>query len=318
MAHDTLRIVFAGTPDFACASLRTLLASRHEVVAVYTQPDRPAGRGRRVSMSPVKEEALRAGLPVFQPATLKTPEAQQELASLAPELMVVVAYGLLLPAAVLSIPVRGCINVHASLLPRWRGAAPIQRAIAAGDRETGITIMQMDVGLDTGDMLHVVHTPIAADDTGGTLHDRLAPLGAQALVDVLDNIDRFAAARRKQDDANATYAHKLSKEDAEIDWTSGATRIIDQVRAFNPWPVAQTAHRDQPLRIWSAVRVDADQEAEPGTITEVSREGVRVACGEGSVRLTQLQLPGGRPLRVADLLNGHPDAFRRGERLSRA
>lgn len=323
MTHDKLRIVFAGTPDFARASLQALLASRHEVVAVYTQPDRPAGRGRRLSASPVKEQAVEAGIPVFQPASLKAPEAQAGLAALAPDLMVVVAYGLLLPPAVLAIPARGCLNVHASLLPRWRGAAPIQRAIAAGDRESGITIMQMDAGLDTGDMLHVVRTPIDDADTGGSLHDRLAQLGAEALVTVLDDLGRFVAARRRQDDALATYAQKLAKEDAEIDWCLPAGAIVDRVRAFDPWPVAQTMHREETLRIRSARREDtvpgAASGAAPGTVTDVSRDGVRVACGDsGSVRLTQLQLPGGRPLRVADLLNGHPDAFRPGERLGRS
>lgn len=313
---DTLRLVFAGTPDFAAVSLEALLASRHTVAAVYTQPDRPAGRGQKLATSPVKQRALAAGLPVLQPQTLKLPDAQAELAALAPDILVVVAYGLLLPKAVLDIPRLGCVNVHGSVLPRWRGAAPIQRAIAAGDAETGVTIMMMDVGLDTGDMLHIVRTPIAPDDTGGSVHDRLATLGAQALVTVLDDFPRYFAARERQDDTKANYAHKLKKEDGEIDWTRDAPSIVNLVRAFDPWPVAQTLHRGEVLRAWTAVRDDAARGAAPGTVTGVSREGIRVACGargEQGVRLVRLQLPGKKAMAVADLLNGHADAFRMGD-----
>ncbi|MFP5384297.1 MAG: methionyl-tRNA formyltransferase [Gammaproteobacteria bacterium] len=313
-----MRIAFAGTPGFARTSLDALLASRHPVVGVWTQPDRPAGRGRKLAMSPVKEGALAAGLPVFQPQSLKTPEAQAELATLAPDLLVVVAYGLLLPQAVLDIPRLGCVNVHASLLPRWRGAAPIQRAIAAGDAETGVTIMQMDAGLDTGDMLHTVRTPISPDDTGGALHDRLAQLGAAALVAVLDDFPRRFAGRQAQDDAQATYAHKLSKEEGGIDWSQGPEQIINLVRAFNPWPVAQTAHRGGTMRIWSATADNTAGGTDPGTITDIARSGIGVACAGGGVRLTQLQLPGGKAMQASDLLNGHPDAFRIGERLGQA
>ncbi len=312
-----LRIVFAGTPDFARASLDALLGSRHRVIGVYTQPDRPAGRGQKLAPSPVKTAALTAGIPVFQPQSLKTAEAQAQLAALAPDLMVVVAYGLLLPKAVLDIPRFGCVNVHASILPRWRGAAPVQRAIAAGDGQTGVTLMQMDVGLDTGDILHIVRTPITADDTGGTLHDRLAVLGAQALVAVLDDLPRFLRTRTKQDDALATYAHKLKKDEGAIDWTRSAREIIDLVRAFDPWPVAQTTLRSEMVRIWSAVRDDAARGAASGTITGVARDGIRVACGahgsEGGVRITRVQLPGKKAMPVADLLNGHPDALRVGD-----
>lgn len=314
-----LRIVFAGTPDFARASLDALLASRHRVLAVYTQPDRPAGRGQKLAISPVKAAALTAGIPVFQPQSLKTAETQAQLAALAPDLMVVVAYGLLLPQAVLDIPRFGCVNVHASILPRWRGAAPVQRAIAAGDSETGVTLMQMDVGLDTGDILHIVRTPITADDTGGTLHDRLAVLGAQALVVVLDDLPRFLHTRTQQGDALATYAHKLKKDEGAIDWKRNAREIIDLVRAFDPWPVAQTTLRGEIVRIWSAVRDDAARGAAPGTITGVARDGIRVACGaygsEGGVRITRVQLPGKKAMPVADLLNGHPDALRVGDLL---
>jgi methionyl-tRNA formyltransferase len=309
----SLSIVFAGTPDFARASLEAVLASRHRVLAVLTQPDRPAGRGQKVAMSPVKSCALEAGLPVLQPATLKTAEAQQALHEIAPDLMVVVAYGLLLPQAVLDIPRHGCINVHGSVLPRWRGAAPVQRAIAAGDAESGVTIMQMDAGLDTGDMLHIVRTPIAPDDTGGSLHDRLAVLGAQALVTVLDDYAACFAARRRQDDALATYAHKLSREDAVIDWHQDAATLVNRVRAFDPWPVASTLLRGEALRVWSAVRDDSARGAAPGTVTQVGRDGIGVACGDGGVRLTRVQLPGKRAMAVQELLNGHPDAFRTGE-----
>lgn len=311
--------MFAGTPDFARASLDALLASRHRVAGVWTQPDRPAGRGQKLAMSPVKERALAAGIPVFQPVTLKAPEAQAELAALKPDLMIVVAYGLLLPKAVLDIPRLGCVNVHGSVLPRWRGAAPIQRAIAAGDSETGVTIMQMDVGLDTGDMLHIVKTPIRPDDTGGSVHDRLALLGAQALVTVLDDFMRFRNGRAVQDDALACYAHKLSKDEGVIDWMRDARTIVDLVRAFDPWPVAQTSMRGETVRVWSAVRDDSARGAAPGVVTGVSRDGIRVACGErgeGGVRITRIQLPGKKAMSVADLLNGNPDAVRAGDVLT--
>ncbi|MFP5440105.1 MAG: methionyl-tRNA formyltransferase [Gammaproteobacteria bacterium] len=316
-----LRLAFAGTPDFARATLDALLSSRHPVLGVWTQPDRPAGRGQKLAMSPVKERALAAGLPVFQPQTLKSPEAQAELAALQPDLLIVVAYGLLLPKAVLDIPRLGCLNVHASVLPRWRGAAPIQRAIAAGDRETGVTIMQMDVGLDTGDMLHIVRTPIADDDTGGTLHDRLAALGAQALLEVLDDFPRFFAARQQQDDSQANYAHKLSKDEGCIDWMRDAGHIVNLVRAFDPWPVAHTTLRGDTVRIWSAVRDDSARGDAPGVVTAVSRDGIRVACGsrgEQGVRITRVQMPGKRAMSVADLVNGNADAIRAGDVLGSA
>lgn len=315
MTHS-LRLAFAGTPDFARASLEALLASRHQVAGVWTQPDRPAGRGQKLATSPVKDCALAAGIPVYQPQTLKAPEAQSGLVALQPDLLVVVAYGLLLPKAVLDIPRLGCVNVHASILPRWRGAAPIQRAIAAGDDETGVTIMQMDVGLDTGDMLHIARTPIRTDDTGGTLHDRLARIGAQALIEVLDDFPRFHAARQKQDDTRANYAHKLSKDEGLIDWLRDAQKIVDLVRAFDPWPVAGTTLRGDVLRIWSAVRDDSARGAAPGTVTGVARDGIRVACserGESGVRITRVQFPGKRAMDVADLLNGNVDAVRVGD-----
>ncbi|MFZ5722155.1 MAG: methionyl-tRNA formyltransferase [Pseudomonadota bacterium] len=311
-----LRLAFAGTPDFARASLDALLASRHPVAGVWTQPDRPAGRGQKLAASPVKERAVAAGIAVFQPSTLKTADAQAELAALQPDLLIVVAYGLLLPQAVLDIPRLGCLNVHASVLPRWRGAAPIQRAIAAGDTETGVTIMQMDAGLDTGDMLHIVKTPIRADDTGGTLHDRLAGIGAAALVTVLDDFARFQAARTRQDDSRACYARKLSKDEGAIDWSRDAGAIVDLVRAFDPWPVAHTQLDGETIRVWTVVRDDAARGEAPGRVTGVSRDGVRVACGADGgqgVRITRLQMPGKRAMPVAELLNGHPDAFRIGD-----
>lgn len=315
------RIAFAGTPEFAARALDALATFDCDIPLVLTQPDRPAGRGMKLMPSPVKQRALAHGFAVAQPDTLKTPELRAPLIDAAPDLLVVVAYGLLLPRAVLEIPRFGCVNVHGSVLPRWRGAAPIQRAIAAGDQETGVTIMQMDVGLDTGDMLHIVRTPIAPDDTGGSVHDRLAALGAQALVTVLDDLPRFLDARKKQDDAQATYAHKLSKEEGAIDWTHGARAIVDLVRAFDPWPVAHTTLRGETLRVWSAVRDDSARGGAPGTVTGVAHDGIRVACGaqgnEG-VRITRVQMPGKKAMAVGDLLNGHPDALRAGDRLGGA
>jgi methionyl-tRNA formyltransferase len=300
-----MRILFAGTPEFAVAALDALANSLHTLVGVYTQPDRPAGRGRVLTPSPVKQRALSLKLPIYQPPTLRDAAAQSELAALRPDLMVVVAYGLILPQAVLDIPRLGCINIHASLLPRWRGAAPIQRAILAGDQESGITLMQMDAGLDTGPMLLQLPCAIEPDDSARELHDRLAALGAEALLRVLTMLEAGTHKPQLQDAAGVTYAHKIEKAEAVIDWHQPALAIARQVRAFNPWPVAASSLNGKTVRVWQARMLSTESgDATPGRIVAAGPEGVDVATGAGLLRLLQLQWPGGRVLTAAEASNG--------------
>jgi len=302
----SLSVVFAGTPEFSVPALRALIASEHRVVAVYTQPDRPAGRGRQLAASAVKQCAVEHGIPVEQPVTLRDASAVATLASYQPDVMVVVAYGLLLPRDVLSIPAHGCVNIHASLLPRWRGAAPIHRAVLAGDAMTGVAIMQMEAGLDTGPVLIERTTPIDARDTAASLHDRLAAMGADALIEALRGLPAGSIVPRTQPEAGVTYAAKIRKEEAQIDWRQPAEYIDRQVRAFNPWPVAQTEVRGTQLRVWSAELVDQTTGAVPGTVIGADAKGIRVATGRGVIALTQLQLAGRRAMSAAELLNAHP------------
>jgi methionyl-tRNA formyltransferase len=301
-----MKIVFAGTPDFALPVLQVLLDSSHEVAAVYSQPDRPSGRGRRLTESPVKRLASRHAIPVCQPGTFRDRDAQVTLDAFRADLMVVVAYGLILPPAVLAMPRLGCINVHASLLPRWRGAAPIQRAILAGDRETGVCLMQMDSGLDTGPVLASATCPIEPDDTGGRLHDRLSVMGAQLLKENLDRIARGELESRVQDDSQASYADKLEKAEAMIDWTISAEQIARQVRAFNPWPVAETRYSGRQLRIWEARPVAMMTQQPPGRVLAAGKAGIDVACGVGALRILAVQLAGARQVPVIDFINAHP------------
>ena len=311
--HNTppARIVFAGTPDYAAAHLQALLDSRHQIVAVYTQPDRPAGRGQKLVASPVKQLAQQHDIPVLQPASLRNEEAQHELAAFDADLMVVVAYGLILPQAILDTPRLGCINSHASLLPRWRGAAPIQRAIEVGDAETGVTVMQMEAGLDTGPMLLKTATPIAATDTGGSLHDRLAEMGPPAVLETVELLLAGAAQPETQDDSLANYAHKLSRDCALIDWSRPAVEIERAVRAFSPWPVCHSLLQGQSLKVHAAQL--ADGKGQPGEILHADRNGLLVACGEGALLLTRLQLPNARAMDFADLFNGRAELFATGQ-----
>jgi methionyl-tRNA formyltransferase len=319
----SLRIVFAGTPDFAARHLAALLSSGHNIVAVYTQPDRPAGRGKKLTPSPVKQIALDHDIPVFQPENFKSEEAKQELVDLNPDLMIVVAYGLLLSKPVLDTPKLGCINVHGSILPRWRGAAPIQRAIWAGDSETGVTIMQMDIGLDTGDMLTVASLPIESHDTSASMYDKLAELGPRALIDCLQSIANNTVTPSKQNDELANYAKKLSKEEAQIDWTKDASHIERCVRAFNPWPVSyfnlldKQTNTTNSIKVWQS-RVDPNFPASqrPGTIVRADKSGIYIATGRGVIVLEQLQLPGKKALPVQDILNARASWFDVGNQLN--
>ncbi len=312
---NKLKLIFAGTPDFAARHLAALLSSGHEVVAVYTQPDKPAGRGQKLTASPVKELALAHDLPVYQPASLRNEAAQAELAALGADLMVVVAYGLILPKAVLDTPRLGCINVHGSLLPRWRGAAPIQRSIWAGDAETGVTIMQMDVELDTGAMIRKVTCPIASDETSASLYDKLAGLGPQALVDTLDAMAAGDTAAEPQDDALANYAEKLSKEEARIDWSMDAVAIERCIRAFNPWPISWFEVAGQTVKVWQAEVLPKAHGQAAGTLLKADKQGIEVATGQGVLRLLTLQPPGKKAMSVSDLLNSRRDWFEPGTQL---
>ncbi len=352
------RIVFAGTPDFAATILQAVIASPHEICAVYTQPDRPAGRGQKLAMSPVKALAQQQGLLIRQPNSLKDAQAQQELAELKADLMIVVAYGLILPTPVLNAPRLGCINVHASLLPRWRGAAPIQRAILAGDSMTGISIMQMDKGLDTGPVWRMAECPITALDTTQTLHDKLATLGASTLLATLDDIANGAHSPVAQSEQDVCYAHKIHKPEAAIDWQQSAQQIARQIRAFNPWPICFSTLDGQTIRIWRAEWLadwqaewraeqltatqscaseavpkalpkalpkavpkavpEASPKAVPGEIVHIGKDGIVVATGQGMLRLTTLQLPGGKPLTSSALLNAHSKLFTVGKVLGQA
>lgn len=311
-----LRIVFAGTPDFAAQHLAALLSSEHDVIAVYTQPDKPAGRGKKLTASPVKQIAMEHGIDVYQPESFKNEQAQQELARLNADVMIVVAYGQLLPKVVLDTPRLGCINIHFSILPRWRGAAPIQRAIWAGDQEAGVTIMQMDVGLDTGDILKIAKIPVEPNDTSSTMFAKLAQLGPQALLECLTEINQGKVIATPQDDAQANYAKKLSKEEARIQWAESAEHIERCVRAFNPWPVSHFEVQEQTVKVWqSHVRYD-ETTAQPGTIVQADKNGIVVATGQGQLVLEHIQIPGKKAMPVADVLNSKASWFEVGQLLN--
>lgn len=313
-----LNIIFAGTPDFAAQHLQALLNSEHNVIAVYTQPDKPAGRGKKLQASPVKQLAEANQIPVFQPKSLRNEEAQAELKALNADVMVVVAYGLILPKAVLDAPKYGCLNVHGSLLPRWRGAAPIQRAIWAGDAETGVTIMQMDIGLDTGDMLHKVTTPILPDETSASLYTKLAELAPPALLEVLNGLESQAFKAEKQDESLSNYAEKLSKEEAKLDWNLPAAQLERNIRAFNPWPMSfltlEVEGVEQSIKIHQAT-VLPQQDKTAGSVVNVDKAGIQIATQEGVLNITQLQPAGKKPMSVQDFLNGRADWFSVGKQL---
>jgi methionyl-tRNA formyltransferase len=299
-----MKIVFAGTPDFAVPTLQALLDSEHQICGVYTQPDRPAGRGRKLTASPVKALAVSANLPVFQPENFKQAGALEELAALEPDLIVVIAYGLILPQAVLDIPKFGSINVHGSLLPRWRGAAPIHRAVMAGDDKTGITIMKVVKKLDAGDMLYKIECPINADSTSSELHDQLAEIGAQGLIQVVNQIEQGTLIAEPQDEALVTYAHKLEKNEAMLDWQKSALELDRQVRGLNAWPVAQTLYKGEVLRVWRSEVIDGESDLPAGTIS-CQQHALDVATGNGILRLLEVQLPGGKRIAGKDFLNAH-------------
>nr|WP_240343512.1 methionyl-tRNA formyltransferase [Pectobacterium brasiliense] len=306
---DSLRIIFAGTPDFAARHLDALLSSGHEVVGVFTQPDRPAGRGNKLTPSPVKVLAEQHSIPVFQPKSLRPEENQAMVQALNADVMVVVAYGLILPQPVLSMPRLGCINVHGSLLPLWRGAAPIQRALWAGDSETGVTIMQMDVGLDTGAMLHKISCPILPQDTSATLYDKLAELGPRGLLETLEQLADGSAVAETQNDALATYAEKLSKEEARLNWQLSAEQLERCIRAFNPWPVSYFIVDEQPVKVWKAEVIAKAHGSQPGTIIQADKQGIQVATADGILNIQELQPAGKKVMAAQDLLNSRREWF---------
>ncbi|MBB1334034.1 MULTISPECIES: methionyl-tRNA formyltransferase [unclassified Pseudoalteromonas] len=308
-----LRIIFAGTPDFAARHLQALIDSEHQIVGVYSQPDRPAGRGKKLKASEVKELALANELAVFQPASLKSDDALAELSSLNADLMIVVAYGLLLPKAILEAPRLGCLNVHGSILPRWRGAAPIQRAIWAGDEETGVTIMQMDEGLDTGDMLHISRCPITATETSASLYAKLANLGPSALIDTITKLANGEITPQVQNDELANYAKKLSKDEANIDWSMDAAQIERNIRSFNPWPVCFTQMGEHTVKVYQANVVD--QQGTAGTVLQSDKHGIVIACGTNALNITQVQPQGKKPMAITDFLNGRADWVTPGTRI---
>ncbi|HTM63125.1 MAG TPA: methionyl-tRNA formyltransferase [Gammaproteobacteria bacterium] len=305
MTSSPLKIIFAGTPEFAAIALEAITLSHQQIVAVYTQPDRASGRGLKMTQSPVKELALDFNFPVYQPASLKDPHEHDILRKFNADVMVVAAYGLILPKAVLSIPRYGCLNIHASLLPRWRGAAPIQRAIIAGDKLSGITIMQMDEGLDTGDMLLKHQYALTEDETGQSLHDELARMGAQSIVEALNLLAENKFNPEKQDDSLATYAKKITKEEAQIIWDEPAEMLERKIRAFNPWPAAYTSWDGQHMKIGAASVIQSEKNLEAGTIVNASRDGIDIAAGKDILRLLKVQLPGGKMISAADFYNAH-------------
>lgn len=311
-----MRIIFAGTPDFAARHLDALLTSEHEVVGVFTQPDRPAGRGNKLTPSPVKTRASEHDIPVFQPKSLRPAESQQLIAELNADVMVVVAYGLILPQAVLDMPKLGCINVHGSLLPRWRGAAPIQRSLWAGDSQTGITIMQMDVGLDTGNMLHKIECNIEPIDTSATLYNKLAELGPSGMLATLQQLAEGTSRPEVQDEALVTYAEKLSKEEARLDWSLPAKQLERCIRAFNPWPMSYFVIDEQPVKVWRAVALDEQTTALPGTLVAVGKAGIQIATADGVLNILQLQPAGKKAMSVQDILNSRREWFIEGNVLA--
>lgn len=306
---ESLKIIFAGTPDFAARHLDALLSSGHQIVGVFTQPDRPAGRGNKLTASPVKQLAEQHNIPVFQPKSLRPAEHQQLVAQLEADVMVVVAYGLILPEAVLKMPRLGCINVHGSLLPRWRGAAPIQRSLWAGDADTGVTIMQMDVGLDTGDMLYKLSCPIEATDTSATLYSKLADLGPAGMLTTLTQLAEGSAMPEVQNEELVSYAEKLSKEEARLDWSLSAAQLERCIRAFNPWPVSYFIIDDQPVKVWKASVLPAVNNRQPGEILQADKQGIQVVTADGVLNIEELQPAGKKAMKAQDLLNSRREWF---------